>query len=131
MTTTTTKPKYDNRANATLDRATLRRLYEDEQLTDKQIGERYGVTGKAIHQRRQRAGIDSRPRGMYDRGTQPAAHELPHTPDPLPVPPPGKRRKGVRKPKRPFLRLSEVERKIVQRSVDQFLVWCEARKELA
>jgi hypothetical protein len=52
-----------------------------------------------------------------------------YTPDPTPVPPPrtGKAKPG-RPAKRPWLRLSETERRIVARRVDEFLVYAQVKQ---
>ena len=103
-------------------RETLTRLTHEEGLTDRQIAERYGVTKEAVWARRKRYGIASRDAAGIDA---PATH----TPDPTPFPPPrtGKSKAG-RPAKRPWLRLSETERKIVGRRVDEFLIYAQMRK---
>lgn len=104
-------------------RETLTRLTHEEGLTDAAIAERYGITKAAVWARRKRYGIAS-------RDAADNAAPATHTPDPAPTPPPrtGKAKQG-QPPKRPWLRLSETERKIVARRVDEFLIYAQLRRE--
>lgn len=82
----------------------LQALYETG-MTDAQIGERFGISGKAVNQRRTGADYPSRKRGTYSRGgeTQPAPAAPPRTVD------------------RPMLRLSEADREKVRRRAQEYM----------
>jgi transposase len=105
------------------DQATLFRLYHDEELNLAQIGERYGHSRNWAAKLMDKYGIERRQKGWL-----PPVPDT-HTPDPLPVPPPrtGRARQG-RPPERAFLRLSETERRIVQRNVDSFLMYAQVKE---
>ena len=108
----------------------LRRLYQDEGLPISAIAARFGTHKKSVWRWMARAGIERRPRGRSEEAP-PMPEVLPaHIPDPAPFPEPGKRRQGARTPVRPWLRLSDAERRIVQRNVDDFLVYAAMRKEV-
>lgn len=110
------------------DQATLFRLYHDEELNLAQIGERYGHSRNWAAKLMDKYGIERRPKGWRPPEPDPDALDT-HTPDPLPVPPPrtGKSKLG-RPPKRPWLRLSDMERRIVGRWVDEFLIYKQVRE---
>jgi transposase len=119
-------------------RAEMEELYA-QGLSQKEIAEKTGFSKSSVNQWFREAGIATRPIGgaIKVRPTDaeyefigPDHDELDtHTPDPTPFPPPrtGKARLG-RPPKRPWLRLSDMERRIVARRVDEFLVYAQVRK---
>lgn len=106
----------------------IRRLYHDEGLPISAIAAHFGTHKKSVWRWMAAAGIERRPRG---RSEDPPTVEAPPAidPDPAPFPKPGKRRQGERTPVRPWLRLSDTERGIVGRTVDEFLVWAAMKRE--
>ena len=130
------------------DPATLFDLYNNQRLNYSQIAERYNVTrqtvslwlaAEGVATRKSEGRPPRRPQGTPPR--RPAQPATPSEPAPSPAPafvgalepvPPKRRgQPASRARERAFFRLSEQERKIVQRNVDAFLIWAEARKELA
>jgi transposase len=119
-------------------KAELQALYA-QGMSQKAIAKQLGFGHSTVNMWFREEGIATRPgtRGTVDIASHAYEHigadvaELDHTPDPTPVPPPrtGKSKAG-RSAKRPWLRLSEMERKIVGRAVDEFLIYAQMRRQL-
>jgi len=125
--------------------AELRHMYHEEQLTQRQIAKRVGYSYSMVKRWFDDYGIPRRASGWGERQrtqrlddkAKPAALILPGLPngngtsamepDTDPFPTPGKR--GTRKAVRPWQRLTSVERGIVAKNVDDFLLWVGKKRE--
>jgi transposase len=114
-------------------KAELERMYADG-MNQKQIAVHTGFSKSTINTMFRDYGIVTRVGTRTTVDIASAEYEflpddLEYTPDPTPFPPPrtGKSKAG-RSAKRPWLRLSEMERKIVGRAVDEFLIYAQMRK---
>lgn len=101
----------------------LRDLYVDQKLTQLEIAERYNVHQTMVSRWILAAGL-SRRRPKQPPPPPPAAAFIP---DPAPFPTPGKRGTPQRQ-HRPYLRLTEQQRKLVNQRIDLFLIHIEMRK---
>lgn len=104
------------------DREDLRRMYEDEHLTQRQIAAKLGAALSSVRKWMAEESIETR----LGRHGQP--EYMTQQPEPVPEPEAEPEHRGLRGT---FRRLSEVERKIVQKNVDDFLIYAAMQREEA
>lgn len=108
-------------------RVELEYMYHEQHMTQREIAAAVGYSYAAV----KRWFVDyAIPRRSSGWGKQQREETLPAATPAPPKPPATKRRRGSRKPVRPFLRLTSTERGIVQKQVDHFLVWVAMKREM-